>query len=129
ILAVPLTVSDRVIGVVYCDNRIRAGLFKDHELNLLTAFAHQAAVAIQNARLFTALRSRLEEISEIRTLMDNVFASIVSGIITLDSDNIITAFNAAAASITGVPVSSALGNRLEDVLPHLPADFKQALVQ
>lgn len=129
ILAVPLTVGNQTIGVVYCDNRIRAGLFKDHEMNLLNAFAHQAAVAIQNARLFTALRSRLEEISEIRTLMDNVFTSIVSGIITLDSDNIVTAYNTAAESITGIAAADAIGQRLGDLLPHLPDTFADALAQ
>jgi len=129
ILAVPLMVSGAVIGVVYCDNRIRAGLFKDHEMKLLNAFANQAAVAIQNARLFTSLRARLAEISDIRTLMDNVFTSIISGIITLDSDNVVTAYNAAAEAITGVPAANALGRRLPEVLPHLNDEFKQALFQ
>jgi PAS domain S-box-containing protein len=129
ILAVPLSVSGTVIGVVYCDNRIRAGLFKDHEMKLLNAFANQAAVAIQNARLFTSLRARLAEISDIRTLMDNVFTSIISGIVTLDAEQRITAYNAAAEAITGVPALSALGHPLPDVLPDLSDDFRQALVQ
>ena len=129
ILAVPLMVSGTVIGVVYCDNRIRAGLFKDHEMKLLNAFANQAAVAIQNARLFTSLRARLAEISDIRTLMDNVFTSIISGIMTLDSDNVVTAYNAAAEAITGVPAADALGRCLPEALPHLTDAFNQALVQ
>ena len=128
ILAVPLMVSGAVIGVVYCDNRIRAGLFKDHEMKLLNAFANQAAVAIQNARLFTSLRARLAEISDIRTLMDNVFSSILSGIITLDSDNFITAYNAAAEAITGANAVEALGRCLPDVLPNLSDEFRLALV-
>jgi PAS domain S-box-containing protein len=129
ILAVPLTVNNQTIGVVYCDNRIRAGLFKDHEMNLLNAFAHQAAVAIQNARLFTSLRARLAEISEIRTLMDNVFSSIISGIITLDTQNVVTAYNTAAEAITSVTTDEALGQPLEALLPHLPNAFTQALTQ
>ena len=49
IMAVPLNARDDLIGVVYCDNRILAGLFQEHELNLLTAFTNQAAVALENA--------------------------------------------------------------------------------
>lgn len=52
ILCVPITVKERMIGLVYVDNRLQAGLFKDEHLELLTAFAAQAGVAIENARLY-----------------------------------------------------------------------------
>lgn len=121
ILAVPLRVRGEITGVVYCDNRIMVGLFKEHEMNLLRAFADQAAVAIQNARLFDAARARLAEISQMRELMDNVFASIISGLITLDETNTITAFNPAAEHITGIAAFEALRQPLDAVLPELYA--------
>lgn len=52
ILCVPLQVKNRTIGVLYVDNRVRIGHFTPEDLSLLTAFANQAAVAIENARLF-----------------------------------------------------------------------------
>jgi signal transduction histidine kinase len=52
ILCVPLLVKTRSIGVLYVDNRVRIGHFTMDDLNLLNAFANQAAVAIENARLF-----------------------------------------------------------------------------
>jgi signal transduction histidine kinase len=52
ILCVPLQVKNRSVGVLYVDNRVRIGLFTPEDLDLLTAFANQAAVAIENARLF-----------------------------------------------------------------------------
>jgi adenylate cyclase len=119
ILAVPLMVRGEIIGAVYCDNRIMVGLFKEHEMNLLRAFADQAAVAIQNARLFEAARARLAEISEMRDLMDNIFASIASGLITLDQANTITAFNPAAERITGIAAIEALRQPIPIVLPEL----------
>jgi diguanylate cyclase (GGDEF)-like protein len=45
---VPLCVADQVIGVIYLDKPIRG----DHDLELLSVFANQAAVAIRNAQLF-----------------------------------------------------------------------------
>ncbi|HYO89204.1 MAG TPA: GAF domain-containing protein, partial [Candidatus Limnocylindrales bacterium] len=123
ILAVPLRVNNDVIGVVYCDNRILAGLFKDHELNLLRAFADQAAVAIQNARLFEAARAQLAEITEVRDLMDSIFTSVDSGLIALDADSRVTLYNPAAERITGLPESSALGQRLDALLPAFTAQI------
>jgi len=52
ILCVPLQVKNRIVGVLYVDNRVRIGHFSPEDLTLLTAFANQAAVAIENARLF-----------------------------------------------------------------------------
>ncbi len=127
ILAVPLMVQDQVIGVVYCDNRIRTGLFKEHEMTLLKAFANQAAVAIENARLFEAIRAQLAEMTEIRDLMDNIFTSIVSGLVTLDADNRITAYNPAAARIVGVTEAQALGQPFESIFSMLDGDFARSL--
>jgi phosphoserine phosphatase RsbU/P len=52
ILCVPITVKDRLTGLVYVDNRVASGIFNDSHLALLTAFAAQAGVAIENARLY-----------------------------------------------------------------------------
>src|SRR5690606_8294921 len=92
-------------------------LFKETELNLLKAFANQAAVAIQNARLFDAARAQLAEISEMRDLMDNIFTSIASGLITIDSRGVIELFNPAAEMITGQQAAQVIGRVLSDVLP------------
>ncbi len=119
ILAVPLKVQTEVIGVVYCDNRALTALFRDSELSMLKAFADQAAVAIQNARLFEATRAQLAEISAARALMDNIFTSIASGLITLDGENIITLFNPAAEVITGLGSERAIDMYLHEVLPAL----------
>ena len=96
ILCVPLTVKSELIGVIYTDNRIRTGIFSESDRDLLLAFANQAAVAIENARLFSSLKRTLEEVTELKNLMDDVFASIVSGVITADVQDQITLCNRAA---------------------------------
>lgn len=52
ILCVPITVRDRMIGLVYVDNRLKAGIFNETHRDLLAAFASQAGFAIENARLY-----------------------------------------------------------------------------
>lgn len=61
VLCVPLTRKDEVLGAVYVANRLRVGLFTQREIDLLTAFANQAAIAIQNARSFTAVKTNLQK--------------------------------------------------------------------
>lgn len=116
ILCVPLKVKNDLIGVVYADNRIRSGIFSEAERDLLAAFGNQAAVAIENARLFTSLRQTLEEVTGLKNLMDNVFASIASGVITTDIQDQIMLCNRAAEAILGLTMPNILGHRLEEVL-------------
>jgi len=69
ILCAPLRVRDRTAGVVYLDNRAQSGLFTAQDLEMLTAFASQAAIAIENARLYTQTDQALaERVSELETL-------------------------------------------------------------
>jgi adenylate cyclase len=111
IMAVPLRVKERVIGVVYVDNRIQAGIFSQEDLDLLTAFANQAAIAMENARLFDDLQRSLNEITEIKLYMEDIFASVDSGIITTDLETVVTTCNRAAADIFGVSETEATGRR------------------
>ena len=76
ILCVPLRVKGKITGVIYADNRIKTGLFSEGDRRLLAAIADQAAVAIENARLFESVKRNLEEITNMKNLMDNIFASI-----------------------------------------------------
>lgn len=56
ILCAPLKLKDLLIGVLYVDNRVHTGIFQENDLDLITAFADQAAVAIHNADLFEKLK-------------------------------------------------------------------------
>ena len=56
IMSAPLMVRQKFIGVLYVDNRAYAGMFQGSDLELISAFANQAAVAIDNAGLFESLQ-------------------------------------------------------------------------
>jgi adenylate cyclase len=116
ILCVPLKVKNDMIGVIYADNRIRTGIFTETERDLLMAFANQAAVAIDNARLFSSLKNTLAEVTGLKNLMENVFASITSGVITTDVKEQVTLANRAAERILGQASKDILGHCVDDVL-------------
>ena len=128
ILCVPLMVKTDLIGVIYTDNRIRTGIFSESDRDLMLAFANQAAVAIDNARLFSSLKQTLEEVTELKNLMDDVFASIVSGVITADVEDQITLCNRAAASILGQASAEIVGRKLGEVVPEFAGDIQSHLL-
>ncbi len=87
IIAVPMVSRGRVIGVIELLNRRDGVPFDDDDERLLTAFAANAAVSIENARLFTqtdqALEARVEELSMMQRIDRELNA-------TLDYDRVMS---------------------------------------
>lgn len=71
-IGVPLTLEDRIIGVLGVSQTTPGIPFDEDEVTLLTRFGQLAAVAIDNAQLYTTLRRQTQEmtlLNEIRTAL------------------------------------------------------------
>jgi signal transduction histidine kinase/ActR/RegA family two-component response regulator len=61
--AFPLKVRDRVIGVLDIESYTLRG-FDEEDLKVLSSFASQVSISIENAQLFTNLRQTLQELKQ-----------------------------------------------------------------
>jgi len=120
IMCAPLVVRDKCIGAVYVDRRTSTNPFGPKQRELLLAFCHQAAIAIDNARLFADLARTIRKVNEDKRYMDNIFASIASGVITTDSSGMITTFNDAAGTILNMNPQAAIGKHYQEVFSIRP---------
>ena len=73
-MCVPLRPRDEVVGVLYVDNLRAAHPFSEDELELFTAFAGQAAVALENARLHRRLTE--ETVARVQLAREAKLASL-----------------------------------------------------
>lgn len=73
-LGVPLVAKDKVIGALEAINK-RAGEFNQEDQDLLVALGSQAAVAIENARLFQQSDLISELVHEVRTPLTSLNAA------------------------------------------------------
>jgi adenylate cyclase len=116
VMCAPLRVRGHGVGIVYVDSRKDTALFDASHLDLLAAFCNQAAIAIDNARLFADLRRHIREISAMKAYTDNIFDSIASGVLTTDTEDVVTAFNRAAQRIFNLSSTKAVGRAYQEVL-------------
>jgi len=131
LVVAPLIVGERVLGTVAADAP-EPNMFDESTERLLSALADQAAIAIENARLFGELRRNIAEVSALKAFQDNIFASIASGVITVDMQDQVTTFNRAAEQIFHKTGPEALRRSLaealevvDDELPRLVDEVKQ----
>jgi PAS domain S-box-containing protein len=61
VMAAPLMIGERLVGAIASVHSDPARTFGQRDLRLLNLFAAQAAIAIENARLFSAERERAQE--------------------------------------------------------------------
>ena len=124
VICVPLKVKERLVGVIYVDHRMRSGAFAPQHLGMLMAFAHQAAIALENARLFREVQQALAEVSRWKDLLDRVFASMASGVVTVDTEGRIVMGNRAAERLLGVAFEKIRGASWEQVLAPLASTLR-----
>jgi signal transduction histidine kinase len=74
LIALPLKVKGRTIGVLEAVNRIENTPFNEEDVDVLTSLAAQAAVAIENARLFQQSDLISEMVHELRTPLTSIVA-------------------------------------------------------
>jgi len=126
---VPLNYEGRLIGFLAVGRCLSGEPYNSDDLDFLTAVANQSALAFENARLFENLRHMHDETREMKNLMDDIFSSIATGVITTDLDHKITLFNRAAENILGVPLGAVMGKSLYDALPALNPMLEKVTTQ
>jgi PAS domain S-box-containing protein len=65
LLCLPLLKQSRLVGMLYLENRLASGVFTTNRLATLEVLASQAAISLENSRLYTDLdteRSRLQAV-------------------------------------------------------------------
>jgi PAS domain S-box-containing protein len=108
-MCVPLIYKDKISGVMEVINKKEDGLFNIEDQQILEALAAQAAVAIENARLFKEVREKKEEI-------EAVFKGMSDGAIVTDANYQVLMLNESALRLVGLEKSQLLQHHFLDTL-------------
>ena len=116
-VAVPLRVQGRIIGVLGISDA--AGrVFSPGEIALLQAFADQAALALENARLFAEQQRAEEAVRDAHDRLRAIIEASPLAIVSLDERGLIRTWNRAATNLFGWTEEEMVGRPL----PTIPSD-------
>jgi PAS domain S-box-containing protein len=129
-VGVPLQVRGESIGTLEMYHALPRH-FSPDEVDLLASFGAQAAIAIDNARLFHRLQHKVEELSAAaarnaelyanlqleKRRLDVIFRNSSDAIFMADSGGSVVAFNPAAEQLTEWSVEEAAGKPFHEIFP------------
>ena len=104
----PLVARQKVVGIILIF-RASGGGFSSDDYALLDSFANQAAVAVQNAQLYTSSNRERERVN---ALLD----SLADGVLILSADNRVERCNPAMAHMLDLKVEQVVGKKHEDIM-------------
>src|SRR5262249_52445514 len=109
VLGLPLTKQRTLIGVLYLENNLLAGVFTPARIEVLTLLASQAAISLENARLYgeldRAARSLRAHERDLRLTVDTIPEMIWSA----DADGVVDFFNRHGLDYLGLDPREARG--------------------
>jgi len=107
-VGLPLIARQHVIGVIFIF-RDYPSRFSSDDLALLESFAEQAAIAVQNAQLYT-------QVTQEKQQMDALLDSVADGILIIKPNHTIERVNPAFARLWGQPIDEIVGKPHADVI-------------
>ena len=105
VLCLPLVKQAQLVGVLYLENNLASHVFTPARISILELLASQAAISLENARLYNDLEERE---ARIRRLVD----SNIIGIIIWDSRGRILEANGAFLDLLGYSREDLLAGRI-----------------
>jgi PAS domain S-box-containing protein len=123
VLCLPLIKQTQLIGVLYLENELTPHIFTSARFAVLNLLASQAAISLENARLYADLqkenaeRKRAEEeMQRQKAHLDELFELAPESIILMDANNVITRVNREFTRVFGYSSEEALGQKLHDLI-------------
>ena len=126
VMCVPLTYKGEVRRVIYVDSIGLPEGFRRDDLHLLASLSNTAATAIENARLYGAVKQELSERKRaeegkkiVRTYLQSSLESITDGVMLLDKQRKFAYMNTAFLKLYGCEAKDFIGKTIQEILPSL----------
>jgi len=122
ILCLPLVNQANLTGVLYLENNLAARAFTPDRITVLKVLASQAAISLENSRLYRDLEDRERQY---RTVVENA----TDAVITIDAASRIRLVNPAVTRLFGYEPTELIGRPLTVLMPERLANRHVAKMQ
>lgn len=118
--ALPILENGRVAGFFLVGPKLSGDPYFVEDIDLLTTLVSQAAIAIKNAQLY-------RQVVLVNEYIENILATIESGVIAVAADGTVTLFNSTAERLTRLNAKDIKGSPVQNLPVSLAAPLEETL--
>jgi len=113
----PCRIRDRTVAILGVGKTIDGDFLSSEDVELLFTIAGYLAVALDNARLYSSLEQKAQQIERLKDFSENIVESMNVGVLAVDFEGRIEFWNTQLEQSMGVRRADAVGRALEKILP------------
>jgi PAS domain S-box-containing protein len=114
---IPCTIMNRMIAVLGLGKTTHGDFLSTEDVQLLEALAGYIGIAVQNARLYRSLESKVAQYERLKEFSENIVESISVGVLAVDLEDRVESWNSQMEVMYALPRKDVLGRSLREVFP------------
>ncbi|MCU0541229.1 MAG: AAA family ATPase [Oscillatoriaceae cyanobacterium Prado104] len=122
VMCLPILNQGQLRGILYLENRVTSGTFASDRILILNFLCTQAAISLENARLYQQSQTALLELQHSQQLLRNIIDTIPQVIFWKDRKSNYLGCNQRFATMAGLPSPEAIAGKTDYDLPWTEAE-------
>ncbi|GAX45568.1 multi-sensor signal transduction multi-kinase [Tolypothrix sp. NIES-4075] len=121
LLCTPIFYQGKLLGILYLENNLTTGAFTSDRVEILNLLCTQAAISLENARLYQQAQDTLENLGQTEQFLRLIINNIPQHVFWKDRNSVYLGCNQKFAQISGVGVPENIIGKTDYDLPWIRA--------
>ena len=114
---IPCRIREHTVAVLGLGKTVDGDYLSSEDVELVQTIAGYVAIALDNSQLYSSLEQKAAEVARLKDFSENIVESLNVGVLAVDLDGRVDAWNSRMEELIGVTRSDAIGKRFGELLP------------
>jgi len=114
---IPCRIREHTVAVLGLGKTVDGDFLSSDDVELVQTIAGYVAIALDNSQLYSSLEQKASEIARLKDFSENIVESLNVGVLAVDLEGTVEAWNSRMEQVFGVPRDAAVGHPLGSLLP------------
>lgn len=114
---IPCRIREHTVAVLGLGKTVDGDYLSSDDVELVQTIAGYVAIALDNAQLYSSLEQKAVEVARLKDFSENIVESLTVGVLAIDLEGTVEAWNTKMEQLIGVGRSDAVGKPLRELLP------------
>jgi two-component system, NtrC family, sensor kinase len=114
---IPCRIREHTVAVLGLGKTVDGDFLSSEDVELVQTIAGYVAIALDNSQLYSSLEQKAVEVARLKDFSENIVESLNVGVLAVDLEGTIEAWNSRMEQLIGVTRRDAVGRPLRAILP------------